>query len=192
MPTVPGGQEQQASTATQDPQQQGQTPDPSQGQDPANGATQQANGQESWIDSLPQEAQAEIRRLRSESASRRTELQTERARREELERGQMTEQQRLQHERDEAIRERDELRSSHLRSQVALDRGLPSTLVDRLRGSTREELEQDADALLREFNVGQPQPGRPAFDAGVRTQSGANGGEPDMSSLIRRAAGRPA
>lgn len=38
-----------------------------------------------------------------------------------------------------------------LRVEVANDRGLKPSLAKRLRGSTREELEQDADELLELF-----------------------------------------
>jgi hypothetical protein len=64
------------------------------------------------------------------------------------------------------------LEAEKLRLQVALDRNVPSDLVDRLRGETKEELEADADALLKrlspkdatDFDGGPRKPEKPAVD----------------------------
>lgn len=61
--------------------------------------------------------------------------------------------------------EQDAARSGSLalRYEVAGEKGLSSSLAKRLHGSTREELEADADALLEEFgekgNGDKPTPG---------------------------------
>lgn len=49
-------------------------------------------------------------------------------------------------EEEKKARETAELRS--LRAQVAADKGIPKAFVNRLTGSTQEELEEDADSIL--------------------------------------------
>lgn len=65
--------------------------------------------------------------------------------------------------------------------RVALTKGLPADLVDRLVGSTPEELAEDADRLLALIK-----PSAPSFDAGARTTAAA---PTDMNALIRSKAG---
>lgn len=74
------------------------------------------------------------------------------------------------------------------REQVAAAKGIPAELADRLQGSTREELEADADVLIRALKP-------PNMDDLIRR---AAVGEPlshgdvnDMDALIRRAAPPP-
>lgn len=65
--------------------------------------------------------------------------------------------------------------------RVGLAKGLPADLVDRLVGSTPEELAEDADRLLALLK-----PAAPSFDAGARTTAAA---PTDMNALIRQKAG---
>lgn len=65
-----------------------------------------------------------------------------------LEESQKTETQRLIEERDALKAERDSVRSEALRVRVAVTKGLPADLADRLRGATEDELSEDADRLL--------------------------------------------
>lgn len=76
-----------------------------------------------------------------------------------------TETQRLTEERDALKAERDATRADALRARVALLKGLPVDLVDRLRGNDEESMAQDADRLLALIK-----PGRPAgdIDQGIR------------------------
>lgn len=76
------------------------------------------------------------------------------------------------------------LQSQNLRLQVALDKGMPATLAGRLQGSTREELEADADTLLG--LVGTPQSGilRPIPSQGT---SGGAGNGPSLDAQIEQA-----
>jgi hypothetical protein len=53
----------------------------------------------------------------------------------------------------QAEKERDELRLAHARAEVALDKGLTPTQAKRLVGSTKEELEADADELLADLGT---------------------------------------
>lgn len=56
------------------------------------------------------------------------------------------------------------------RYKVAIDKGLPKTLITRLNGSTREELESDAESLLDLFPSPNPVPtNRPAEFRGGST-----------------------
>lgn len=65
--------------------------------------------------------------------------------------------------------------------RVGIAKGLPADLVDRLVGSTPEELAEDADRLLALIK-----PAAPSFDAGARTTPAA---PTDMNALIRQKAG---
>lgn len=58
---------------------------------------------------------------------------------------QKTEAQKLQEERDKATAELASERAARLRAEVAASKGIPATL---LSGSTQEELEASADALI--------------------------------------------
>jgi hypothetical protein len=75
-----------------------------------------------------------------------------------LEESQKTEQQKLA-DRAAAAEQRAaaaELRV--LRAEVASAKGIPAPLAQRLQGSTREELDADADALLQTIPTQQPKP----------------------------------
>lgn len=80
------------------------------------------------------------------------------------------------------------LEPENLRLRVALEKKLPAELVDRLRGGSREELESDADALLKMFRAGEGGDGELDFDGGPRGRSAAGRG--GMDGLIRQQAGR--
>jgi hypothetical protein len=70
-----------------------------------------------------------------------------------------------------------------LRMEVAGEKKLPVSLASRLQGETKEELEADADELLKQVT---PQEATD-FDGGPRPGGPA---KTDMDSMIRRAAGR--
>lgn len=70
--------------------------------------------------------------------------------------------QKLQEERDAAVTERDTLRTQTLRRDVADEKGLTAAQAKRLVGSTREELEADADDIIATFPVA-PTPTPPKF-----------------------------
>lgn len=99
-----------------------------------------------------------------------------------IENASKTEQQRLEERATAAERERDEQAAALLRMRVAVAKQLPADLVDRLRGSTEQELQADADQLLTLMSGARP---RGDIDQGARTQSAAPS---DMNDLIRRAA----
>lgn len=64
-----------------------------------------------------------------------------------------------------AERERDDARLALLRRDVAEDAGLPRTWADRLRGTTKEELEADAKQLAKDLEpAAKPTTARPVPD----------------------------
>ena len=71
-----------------------------------------------------------------------------------------------------------------LRYRVARDKKIPAEWVDRLRGSTQEDLEADADSLLEALGT-QQQRQTPNYDGGVRQTAKPT----DMNTLIRQQAG---
>jgi hypothetical protein len=124
---------------------------------------------------------AELERLRAAEA----ELTTRKA-------AELTDAERLQAEKDAAEaaqltaeRERDEARADALRVTVAAEKGLTPAQARRLQGSTKEELEADADDLLKDFapsGFGTPPPppragGPRGTDVGGDTKTTASGAE---------------
>lgn len=67
----------------------------------------------------------------------------------------------------EAESARDAAALAQLRTDVAVAKGLPLTLAQRLQGATREELEGDADTLLS--TLAPARQAAPSFDQGART-----------------------
>jgi hypothetical protein len=76
-----------------------------------------------------------------------------------------------------------EIETANLRADVAASKGLPDALVGRLSGSTREELEADADALLEAVKPAEEETtSAPRSRPVERLRSGAVGGiEPGPS-----------
>ncbi|MFM9703599.1 hypothetical protein [Streptomyces galilaeus] len=72
-----------------------------------------------------------------------------------------------------------------LRFEVAADKKLPAGWANRLQGSSKEELEADAEALLKELGETR-QRQSPNYDGGVRKPAPA---PTDMNALIRQKAG---
>lgn len=77
-------------------------------------------------------------------------------------------------------------RSRAERLEVALDKGLPKALAARLQGSTREELEADADELLK--LVGEQKPASPKPDPS-QGHGGAGAKPTSMEAAIAAALG---
>lgn len=102
-----------------------------------------------------------------------------------LEDQQKTEQQRLTERAEKAEREAQSHSVSLTRYRVAVAKGVPAELVDRLRGDTEDEIAADADALLALVATpGTSTTPRPDPSQGVR--SGANAalsGDPLEASL---------
>lgn len=102
-----------------------------------------------------------------------------------LEESQKTNEQRLTERAETAERRIPELEGENRRLRVAIAKGLPADLIDRLRGDSEEEIAADADALLA--LVAPPQtttaPGpRPDLSQG-RSSDMALNGDPLTQSL---------
>lgn len=116
-----------------------------------------------------------VKKLRQEAAGYRTQLK-------EYQDREKTDTQKATERAEAAEKALAEREAKLLRFEVAAAKGLDPDWAPRLSGSTKEELEADADKLLKKVG-----PDRPNFDGGTR------GGEPpagDMDSMIRHAAGR--
>lgn len=96
-----------------------------------------------------------------------------------------TESERLTGERDTFKSQAEQAQAEALRLRVALSKQLPAELIDRLRGSTKEELEADADELLK---LVQPTQQRTGFGGGAGRETADQ--PPGINDWIRRTAGR--
>lgn len=126
-----------------------------------------------------EKALAEERKARREAEKTAREAQ---ARIEEFEARDLTEQQKLEKRAAEAEGKLAPTALENLRLRVALDKKVPAELIDRLKGSTKEEIETDADELLKLVKVAPPT----SFDGGPRGNAPAG----SMDDLIRQGAGR--
>lgn len=103
----------------------------------------------------------------------------------EIEQANLTELQKEQAARKAAEDRANQLELQHLQTSVASDKKLPAYLAGRLKGSTKAELEADADAILKEINSGK-------VPADLRQGSAGKPAAPatDMNAMIRKMAGR--
>ena len=87
---------------------------------------------------------------------------------------------------EEANKKVGEYEMENLRTQVALDKGLPMELRGRLNGSTKEELEKDADSLKKIFGDKNREnlPGFEQLDPGDAT--GRKKEKEEMRKLIKK------
>lgn len=81
-----------------------------------------------------------------------------------------SESQRLAERADAAEKQLQEITLRALRLEVAAEKGLSPAQAKRLVGTTREELESDADELMETFKAPEPTP--PSLDLGPRTAAG--------------------
>ncbi|MEU3756840.1 hypothetical protein AB0H17_29495 [Streptomyces olivoreticuli] len=105
-----------------------------------------------WDD--PSAARAEIERLAAElagHAARVAELEPAAAELHQLQEAGKTEAQRLSERAEAAERLAEQTRAELVRAQVANSKGLTERQAARLVGTTREELEADADELLADI-----------------------------------------
>jgi hypothetical protein len=97
-----------------------------------------------------QDIPVEVKRALSKANK---EAETLRLRLKEYEDRDKTETQKLQEERDALLNERNTLALENLRREVADEKGLTPAQARRLVGSSREELEADADDVIATFPV---------------------------------------
>ncbi len=144
------------------------------------------------LDKLDEETRDYIKRLRDESAARRNRVKELEGEVQKLNDAGKSEEERKEQALKDAERDRDATAAQLLRFEVAADKGLPPKMAGRLQGSSKEELEKDADDLMKELgldgNGGGAARGS-GFDGGVRRGSAK---QPEtMTGLIRQLAGRP-
>lgn len=80
--------------------------------------------------------------------------------------------------------ERDALKADAIRARVALTKGIPADLMDRLRGSSEEEVAADADRLMAVIASSTKPLPRGAVDQGERDKGGVSQlGRDDLSRM---------
>ena len=130
--------------------------------------------------------QADLDRVVGERLAREREkhadyddLKTKAGRLAEIEAAQQTETEKLTGKVTELEGKLTPVQQENMRLRVAMEKKLDPSLVDRLRGTTKEELEKDADSLLELVSP------TPRLDGGARTPAPSG----DFDSMIRAAAG---
>lgn len=128
-------------------------------------------------DAKPPEKSGDIVAMEAALKKANKEAETHRLKLKELEDAGKSELQKTSDERDEhkSARTAAELRALQL--EVALDKGLSATQAKRLIGTTREELEADADELVDSFAPGEEgaNKGKPASRPTERLRGGGTG-----------------
>lgn len=133
----------------------------------------------------PEQLRKALEKARKEAANYRTkakELEPLAAKAKELEDAGRTELEKLTVRAETAEKERGALEARALRLEVAFDKGLTPAQAKRLVGATREELEADADEILRDFPAAKPD-GRPKGDAGLGPRPSARPSDPRQADL---------
>lgn len=115
---------------------------------------------------------AYVEKLRKEAARYRTEAKTgeeARLRLKEIEDRDLSELEKARRDAEQATSRLAEYEKTTVRQRVALEKGLPASLVGRLQGATEDEISADADALLALIKT--PTSPRPDPSQGARTAS---------------------
>lgn len=111
---------------------------------------------------------------RKRAAAAEREAKTLKARLDEIEAASLSELEKAQKAANDAAARLAEYEKTTLRQKVALIKGVPADLVDRLRGDTEDEIAADADALMALVNA----PTTPLPDP----SQGARGGATPLNS----------
>lgn len=112
------------------------------------------------------------------------EAEKQRLRVQELENATLSETEKATKAKADAERERDEARMELLRLKVGNKHNLPADIAERLRGTTEEELTEDAKRLKELLK-----PGTPKGDAEGGTRGKTPDSKNDINRLLRAAAG---
>lgn len=119
------------------------------------------------IEGFSPDAQDYIKRLRDEASTRRKREKELEAELEQRDQAGKTEQQWKDEALAAAQAESAAATTKLLAFEVAAEKNLPSKWATRLRGTTREELEKDAETLAKELG-GEGSSEAPSFDGGPR------------------------
>lgn len=109
---------------------------------------------------------------RKRAATAEREAKALKARLDQLEAANLSELEKAQKAANEATARLAEYEKTTIRQRVALNKGVPADLVDRLRGDTEDEISADADALMA--LVSAPKSPRPDPSQGPRTTAGGS------------------
>lgn len=177
-----------------DGQQQGQQGDQGQqgsgdqaGQQAANAGTGQGTADDAAVLAQaynPDAVKAALQRERDAAAAAKKEADEARAEAQKLKDAQLSDQERKDKEAKEATERATAAEAKALKYEVAAAKGVPLTQAHRLQGSTKEELETDADAFLEDVKGGNGTD----FDGGASGRGGGNKGSFD--DMIRSSASR--
>lgn len=151
---------------------------PETGAPEAAGTPAAERSKESGETKVPPEVERALRKANKEAETLRLKLK-------EFEDRDKTEAQKLTERATDAETKAAQATARLLRYEVASDKKLPAGWAQRLQGSTKEELEADADKLLADLGA-QQQRNTPSYDGGVRKPAAA---PTDMNALIRKMAG---
>lgn len=99
----------------------------------------------------------------------------------EFEREKLTEEERKNKDLSDAKSENEGLKAENLRLRVGIEKKLPLSLIDRLKGKNQKEMEADADDLLEQLGRKDEKP-QGDGDGG----RGEGGGEPDFNAQVRK------
>lgn len=131
-------------------------------------------------------AKEKIKKANQEAASLRArlkEIEPLAAKAKELEDAGRSELEKLTARAETAERERGELTTKAMRLEVAFEKGLTPAQAKRLVGANREELEADAEEILRDFPV--KADGRPRGNADLGPRPSAPPANPQQADLMQ-------
>lgn len=122
-----------------------------------------------------------LREIEKKAKQDAKELETLRAEKQQRAEAEMTETQRLQKQAEELTAQNAKLQSKLLRNEVITEVNLPSIFADRLQGTTKEELLEDAKKLLEAL----PKQNKTAPTLGVTNPANGQAAETDAQKRER-------
>ena len=153
--------------------------EPTEGQEPNAGAEENAgagNGNGGQQETF---SAAYVKKLREDSARYRTEAKDAQGKLKEREDAELSEAEKAKKEAKEATERAEKAEAQALRAEVATKKKLSPGMAARLVGDTKDELEKDADKLLKEVSPGTGG----SFDGGAGRGSAPK--QSDMNNWLR-------
>ena len=150
-------------------------------------APQEGEEQQQTEELSPEALRKQLEKARKEAASYRTkvrELEPLASKAKELEDAGRTELEKLTARAEQAERTAAENAARALRLDVAFEKGLTPAQAKRLVGSSREELEADAEEILRDFPALKSD-GRPKGNADLGARTAAPPANPRQADLMQ-------
>lgn len=154
-----------------EPQQTAEEPTPQ-----ADTQGEQQKPEEPQRAEVPPEVKAALHKANKEAEALRRRLK-------EFEDRDLSELDKARRDAEDATRQLAEYERTTLRQRVALEKGVPLALVDRLQGSNEEEVAADADSLLALMNR-QPAAPRPDPTQGTQPPSPADAADAEYYSFF--------